>query len=127
MDALRNTVARRSLLAVVMFAVVASACVNTGGGDDPSPTAAGVEPIVAQEPTEPTTIRFSVFSSVAEAPQMKAFKEEFERLYPNITVDYEPVASGRAREKLLTEIAGGNAPDVHSFPTRRSSDLKSVV
>jgi hypothetical protein len=74
MDALRNTVARRSLVAMMMLAVVASACVSTAG-DEPSPTAAEVEPIVAQEPTEPTTIRFSVFSSVAEAPQMKAFKE----------------------------------------------------
>jgi ABC-type glycerol-3-phosphate transport system substrate-binding protein len=124
-DALRNIVARRSLLAAVMFALIASACVNTGGDDEPSPTAGEVEPIVAQEPTEPTTIRFSVFSSVAEAPQMKTFKEEFEREYPNITVEYEPVGSGRAREKLLTEIAGGNAPDTAFVDAGFVQDLAS--
>jgi ABC-type glycerol-3-phosphate transport system substrate-binding protein len=66
---------------------------------------------VAQEPTEPVTIRFSVFSSVAESPQMKRFIQDFEELHPNITVEFEPVPSGRSREKLLTQIAGGNAPD----------------
>ena len=38
---------------------------------------------------------------------MKAFKEEFESEYPNITVEYEPVGSGRAREKLLAESRAG--------------------
>ncbi len=112
MKALRSTVGRRSLLGLAIFALIASACVNPGGDDDqPQDTGEQVEPIVAQEPTEPTTIRFSVFSSVAEAAQMKKFKKTFEAEYPNITVEFEPVGSGRAREKLLTEIAGGNAPD----------------
>ena len=112
MKALKSTVGRRSLLGLATFALIASACVNTGGtdtdGEEPTPS---VEPIVAKEPTEPVTIRYSVFSSVSESPQMKKFKKQFEAEYPNITVEFEPVPSGRAREKLLTEIDGGNAPD----------------
>jgi ABC-type glycerol-3-phosphate transport system substrate-binding protein len=96
----------------VGLAMTAAACVNTGsGGSTPEPTAS-VEPIVAKEPTEPVSIRYSVFSSVAESPQMKNFKKAFEREYPNITVEFEPVPSGRSRDKLLTQVAGGNAPDV---------------
>jgi multiple sugar transport system substrate-binding protein len=104
-------------MGLVSLAFVAAACVGGGGGDnneDTVPrgdTAEAVEPRVAEEPTEPTTIRYYVFSSVAESPQMLGFKEEFEQEYPNITVEFEPVPSGRSREKLLTEIAGGNAPD----------------
>lgn len=93
------------------LSLVASACVGGGGTPEPSAPGGTVEPRVAKEPTEPVTIRYYVFSSVAESPQMIGFKEAFEKEYPNITVEFEPVPSGRSREKLLTEIAGGNAPD----------------
>jgi multiple sugar transport system substrate-binding protein len=122
---LRSTAGRRSLLSLTILALIAAACVDTGGDEPEQQPSATVEPIVAQEPTEPVTIRFSVFSSVAEAPQMKNFKKEFEREYPNITVEYEPVGSGRAREKLLTEIAGGNAPDAAFVDAGFVQDLAS--
>lgn len=109
-----SELARRSALALVVLSLLANACVGAGGGDDGGPDTTGggaVEPRVAQEPTEPVTIRYYVFSSVAESPQMLKFKKDFEAEYPNITVEFEPVPSGRSRDKLLTEIAGGNAPD----------------
>jgi multiple sugar transport system substrate-binding protein len=109
---LKSTVGRSSLC-LAIFALVASACVNSGGNNNNnSEPSASVEPIVAKEPSEPVTIRYYVFSSVAESPQMKKFKKSFEAEYPNITVEFEPVPSGRSSDKLLTEIAGGNAPDV---------------
>jgi multiple sugar transport system substrate-binding protein len=94
-----------------IFALIAAACVDTGGTDTDEPDQDAVSPIVAQEPTEPVTIRFMVFSSVAESSQMKQFKKQFESEYPNITVEFNPVGAAQSREKLLTEIAGGNAPD----------------
>jgi multiple sugar transport system substrate-binding protein len=121
----KSAVGRRSLLTIAVFALIAAACVNPGGDEEPDDTGDQVEPIIAQEPTEPTTIRFSVFSSVAEASQMKKFKRDFEAEYPNITVEYEPVGSGRAREKLLTEIAGGNAPDAAFVDAGFVQDLAS--
>jgi multiple sugar transport system substrate-binding protein len=104
---------RRWGLVLVAMALVTVSCVGAGGDEEtPStPTGEQVEPTVAKEPTEPVTIRFSVFSSVAESPQFKRFKKDFEAQHPNITVEFEPVPSSRAREKVLTQVAGGNAPD----------------
>jgi multiple sugar transport system substrate-binding protein len=110
----RIRAAGRSAPGLLVLSLIGAACVGAGedSGPEPGPTGDGaVEPIVAQEPTEPVTIRYYVYSSVAESPQMLGFKKEFEREYPNITVEFEPVPSGRSREKLLTQIAGGNAPD----------------
>jgi multiple sugar transport system substrate-binding protein len=102
----------RSVIPLVALALVAVACVGSGGNEAPSqPAEASISPTVAKEPTQPVTVRFAVFSSVAESPQMKRFVEDFERQHPNITVEFEPVPSGRSNEKLLTQIAGGNAPD----------------
>jgi ABC-type glycerol-3-phosphate transport system substrate-binding protein len=103
----------RSIVAVTgVLALMSAACVNAGGGDD-EPTeeaAASVVPTVAQEPTEPTTISFS--SWVGESPQMKKLAKQFNEVYPNITVEFENVPAGRSRDKLLTQVAGGNPPDV---------------
>lgn len=98
---------------LVALALVTVSCVGAGGDDEgtSTPTGEDVQPTVAKEPSEPVTIRFAVYSSVAESPQMKGFKREFEEQHPNITVEFEPAPSARAREKLLTQIAGGNAPD----------------
>lgn len=102
----------RSAIPLGALALVAVACVGSGGNEAPSqPTGAEISPTVAKEPTQPVTVRFAVFSSVAESPQMKRFEKDFEQQHPNIDVEFEPVPSGRSNEKLLTQIAGGNAPD----------------
>jgi multiple sugar transport system substrate-binding protein len=121
----KSIVGRRSLLGVAVLALIAAACVNTGGtGDSPSP-ADTIEPITPKVPTENVEVRFSVFSSVAESPQMKKFEKEFEKEYPTIDVVFEPVGSGQAREKLLTQIAGGNAPDTAFVDAGLVQDLAS--
>jgi multiple sugar transport system substrate-binding protein len=109
-----------------VFAVIATACVNTGGSsNDNQDQGEKVKPIVAKVPTEDVTIRFSVFSSVAESVQMKKFEKQFEKEYPTIDVQFEPVGSGQAKEKLLTEIAGGNAPDTAWVDSGLVQDLAS--
>jgi ABC-type glycerol-3-phosphate transport system substrate-binding protein len=102
----------RSIVAVTgLLMVTTVACVNAGSGDeDPTQAPASVVPTVAQEPTEPTTISFS--SWVGESPQMKKLAQQFNEEYPNITVEFENVPAGRSRDKLLTQVAGGNPPDV---------------
>jgi multiple sugar transport system substrate-binding protein len=122
----KSTIGRRSLLTIAVFAFVAAACVNTGGtdGDTVSP-GQEVEPITPVVPTEDVTIRFTVFSSVAESPQMKKFEKTFETEYPTIDVKFEGVGPGQSREKLLTEIAGGNAPDAGFVDAGFVQDLAS--
>jgi multiple sugar transport system substrate-binding protein len=111
---------------LAIFALIAAACVNTGGTDNEGDQTEGeVQPITPKVPTEDVTIRFSVFSNVAESPQMKRFEKEFEAEYPTIDVKFEGVGPGQAREKLLTEIAGGNAPDAAFVDAGFVQDLAS--
>jgi multiple sugar transport system substrate-binding protein len=111
---------------LAIFALVAAACVNTGGTDNEGDQTEGeVQPITPKVPTEDVTIRFSVFSNVGESAQMKKFEKEFEKQYPTIDVEFEGVGPGQAKEKLLTEIAGGNAPDAAFVDAGFVQDLAS--
>jgi multiple sugar transport system substrate-binding protein len=94
---------------IAIAAMIASGCVN-GGGETATSPPASIEPRVAQEPTEPVTIRFS--SWVGQSEPIPTFAKEFEKEHPNITIEFEDVPAGRSREKLITQVAGGNAPDV---------------
>ena len=86
--------------------LVATACIGGGGGQTQEPA----EPIERVEPpTEETTITFS--SWIGESPEMKKFVKDFEEEYPTITVELQNVPAERSREKLLTQVAGGNPPD----------------
>ena len=97
---------------LLALALLSAACVTageTGGGGD-TQTGGDVEPRVAREPEEPTTVTFA--SWVGESPQMKKFSEQFSEEYPNITIEFANVPAERATDKLLTQVAGGNPPDV---------------
>ena len=112
------------LVSLVVLALVAGACVQSGSSEsDESAQAGQVDPIVAREPTEPTTITFQ--SWVGESPQFKKFAEEFHELYPNITVEFQNVPAERARDKLITQVAGGNAPDVVYIDSGSVEDFSS--
>ncbi|HEX2060091.1 MAG TPA: sugar ABC transporter substrate-binding protein [Thermoanaerobaculia bacterium] len=96
--------------ALALAAVLAlGACVgagNTGSNNQSQNT----EAKVAQEPTEPTTITFA--SWVGDSPQMQKFAKDFHEEYPNITIKFANVPAERATDKLTTQVAGGNPPDV---------------
>jgi multiple sugar transport system substrate-binding protein len=124
--ALRSTIGRRSALMLAMFSLIAAACVNTGGtGNEGDQTGGEVQPITPKVPTEDVTIRFSVFSNVGESAQFKRFEKDFEKEYPTIDVEFEGVGPAQAREKLLTQIAGGNAPDSAFVDAGLVQDLAS--
>ena len=97
---------------LLVAALVASACVTSGEGTSEG-TEAGTEvkPKVAKDPKEPVTITFSVASPVGGSPQFKKFAEDFHKLHPNITIEFQLVPTERATDKLITQVAGGNAPD----------------
>jgi len=48
---------------------------------------------------------------VGQSPQFKKFAEDFHKLHPNITVEFQNVPAERATDKLTTQIAGGTVPD----------------
>jgi multiple sugar transport system substrate-binding protein len=70
---------------------------------------ANLSPSVA-DPTSPVTVKFA--SWVGETDTMKKFAEQFHELHPNITIDFQDVPAEEISDKLLTQVAGGTAPDV---------------
>lgn len=108
--------------ALVAVAVVTTGCALGGGGEGES-QAGNVEPRTAQEPKEPTTITFA--SWVGESPQMKKFAEDFQKEYPNITIEFQNVPAERATDKLTTQVAGGNPPDVAYMDSSAVEDFSS--
>lgn len=100
----------RTVAAVSTLALLSAACIDPGGGGE-NTAASGdtVKPITPKEPTSPVTVTFQ--SWVGESPQMKAFAKKFQEEHPNITIEFLQVPAGRHRDKLITQIAGGNPPD----------------
>ena len=115
----------RGIAALFVFALVATACVQSGDTESSERAQPGteVEARVPKEPTEPVTVRFA--SWVGESPQMKKFQEEFQQQHPNITIKFENVPAERARDKLITQVAGGNAPDVAFMDSGSVEDFSS--
>ena len=71
---------------------------NAGKGQGPVP-----------EPKSPTTITFS--SWVGTTPAMQKLADNFHKLHPNITVQFQNVTADNSEQKITTQIAGGNPPD----------------
>ncbi len=72
----------------------------------------------AEAPSEeegPVEIRMTWWGSDARHERTNAAIDLFEEKYPNITVVREPAGFEGYRDKLLTQSAAGNAPDVFQF------------
>src|SRR5215212_6037973 len=76
-----------------------------------------------KDPTKPVTVTFS--SWVGGDPTMKKFAADFHKLHPNITIKMQNVNADSASQKLTTQIAGGNPPDVAYVDASATSDFAS--
>ena len=63
------------------------------------------------DPSEPVTIVFASWVA-GTSDTMKALRDQFQQLHPNITVDFQDVPAEEFTNRLTTQIAGGNPPDV---------------
>ena len=106
------------LLLVCMLMGVLAAC---GGTDDatPAPTAAQVSGGETPAPAETTydgsavTIKFYNTMGANLRAVLDAYIEEFNVLYPNITIEVTQVGNyDDVREQISTEIAVGNQPNI---------------
>jgi multiple sugar transport system substrate-binding protein len=116
---------RAGLALLIGLALFMGACV---GADDTAGTGAAasgdkVEAKTPVEPTKPTTITFT--SWVGESPQFKKFAADFHKLHPNITIEFQNVPAERATDKLTTQVAGGNPPDVAYMDSAAVEDFAS--
>jgi multiple sugar transport system substrate-binding protein len=93
------------LTGVATLALIATAC---SGGGSSSGASSGSGPV--PEPDEPVTITFS--SWVGQQPTMKRLAADFHEEHPNITIEFQNVPAEQSQQKLTTQIAGGNPPDV---------------
>jgi multiple sugar transport system substrate-binding protein len=75
------------------------------------------------EPAEPVTITFATWS--AEEEGLQKLVEQFQQLHPNITIDLQGAPSEEMQDKLLTQVAGGTAPDVAYMDTSWVIDFAS--
>ena len=109
---------RAALASVAAVALTLAACSSgttseTGQGEGEGPV---------PEPTEPVTISFQ--SWVGNAT-MKKFVAQFETEHPNITVELQNAPAEGASQKLTTQIAGGNPPDVAWLNASDTTDFGS--
>src|SRR3954452_5694573 len=107
---------------VVAVFTLASALVACSSGTPPN-TDAGKGQGPVEDPTTPTTVTFS--SWVGSDPTMKKFAADFHKLHPNITIKFQNVNADSASQKLTTQIAGGNPPDVAFVNASDTSDFAS--
>jgi multiple sugar transport system substrate-binding protein len=107
-----------------MVAVLAlsSALVACSSGKAPN-TNAGKGQGPVKDPTSPVTVTFS--SWVGSDPTMKKMAADFHKLHPNITIKFQNVSADNASQKLTTQIAGGNPPDVAYIDASGTSDFAS--
>lgn len=75
------------------------------------------------EPTSPVTVKFATWNS--ESAGLQKLVEQFQQLHPNITIDLQGAPSEEMQDKLLTQVAGGTAPDVAYVDTSWVIDFAS--
>jgi multiple sugar transport system substrate-binding protein len=102
--------AGRNLVLLLAVGLVASACGISNNSTGTGSKAGHVKPRVAKEPTKPVTITFSSWVANQGSPILK-WAQDFHKIHPNITIQFQNVPADSSTQKLTTEIAGGNPPD----------------
>lgn len=108
------------VLAAVGAASLALAACSVGSAPN---TNAGKGQGKVKDPTKPVTITFE--SWVGGDPTMKKMAADFHKLHPNITVQFQNGSADNMSQKLTTQIAGGNPPDVAFINASDTSDFAS--
>jgi multiple sugar transport system substrate-binding protein len=101
---------------------VSTALTACSAGTKPD-TDAGKGQGPVKDPTSPVTVTFS--SWVGSDPTMKKMAADFHKEHPNITIKFQNVSADNASQKLTTQIAGGNPPDVAYVDASATSDFAS--
>src|SRR3954451_4125162 len=102
---------------------LASAMLVACSSGTPPNTHAGKGKGPVKDPKSPVTVTFS--SWVGADPTMKKFAADFHKEHPNITIKFQNVNADNASQKLTTQIAGGNPPDVAYVDASATSDFAS--
>ena len=107
-------------VASVLVALMAVASCSGGSSSSGTPKVS-LGPV--PEPTKPVTVTFE--SWVGTDPTMKKFAADFHKEHPNITIEFQNDPAEQAKQKLTTQIAGGNPPDVAAIDASDTADFAS--
>jgi multiple sugar transport system substrate-binding protein len=104
---------------VLLFGLAACGSANNNApsetaANEPSANTASNAP-AAEDKKEPVEIRFAWWGDTKRNELYNAIVDRFEEEYPHITVKREFGGWGDYWDRLTTQIAGGNAPDVVSM------------
>ncbi len=110
---------RFTLLSILGLLLIASMILTACDGATETPTAEPVEPTEVVEELPPGVIAVEegatiVFSGWGDETEQQIYRDSIERfneVYPDITVDYQPIPAD-FQTKLKASMAGGTAPDV---------------
>jgi multiple sugar transport system substrate-binding protein len=117
----KNSVVRSARIAAVISAA-SLALVACSVGSKPQ-TNAGKGSGEVKDPTKPVTVTFE--SWVGGDPTMQKMAKDFHKLHPNITIQFQNGNADNMSQKLTTQIAGGNPPDVAFVNASDTSDFAS--
>jgi multiple sugar transport system substrate-binding protein len=91
----------------VVFSLLVLAGCSSGSNSSDNNAGKGKGPV--PEPKSPVTVTFS--SWVGTTPAMQKLADNFHKLHPNITIQFQDVTADNSQQKITTQIAGGNPPD----------------
>lgn len=104
---------KRIIAAFIMVSLVIS-LVSCGGKDGPTSSIAS-EVNVNIDKNVSASIRFAITVDPSEKRTAQAFINGFNKLYPNIKINIEPIA-GDFRTQLLSQVASNTMPDIAWVP-----------
>ncbi|MFG1735123.1 ABC transporter substrate-binding protein [Paenibacillus sp. 843] len=93
--------------ALLLISIIVSGCGNASEGKDGT-----ASPGTGDEEGRKVEILLGYYSSDSSDAKMKELIEQFEKQHPNITVKTQSAPYGQFYQKLDTQIAAGQAPDV---------------
>jgi multiple sugar transport system substrate-binding protein len=112
----------RTAAAVAIVGTLSMTLAACGSGSG-SNTEQGKGKGAVKDPSKPVTVTFE--SWVGSDPGMKKFAADFHKLHPKITIKFQNVNADNASQKLTTQVAGGNPPDVAFVDASATSDFAS--
>lgn len=111
---------KKSFIFLIIILIAAAGFAFAGGSSDAN-AASGA--ITTTDPNEEVTLRFSWWGSTTRHQATLEAIELYESRHPNVTIEGEYGAFDDFYQKLLTQLAGGTAPDIITVDYKWVSDL----
>ena len=106
---------KRRIVAAALLVVMLMSMLAACGGDAPSTNQVGGNFVVPEGGYDGSAVTISFYNTMGTnlAPILEAYIAEFNKLYPNITIESVNVGGyDDVRDQIATEITEGNQPNI---------------